>query len=176
MFDGTRAPYADDDALAPLGLPVSKALGEAVVRATSSRFLVRADRRSTELARGRHRRHGRGSPAEAVRLFVDQWRTPLEVGEAAELLVDLLEGRTAGVINVAGPERVSRRELGLALAGALGLDTGLCEAGHMAEAGLAPRPADVALDVTRLCEETGRVPRGVLEGCVEIAARLAQGS
>lgn len=60
-------------------------------------------------------------------LFVDEWRTPLEVSNAAEALVELAQpqaraGAAQGLLHVAGPERVSRHAFGLALLVAMGLE------------------------------------------------------
>ncbi|NQZ97442.1 MAG: sugar nucleotide-binding protein [Myxococcales bacterium] len=52
---------------------------------------------------------------ERARLFTDEWRTPLPVSVAAQALVELVDGETSGILHVAGSERVSRLELGLAL-------------------------------------------------------------
>ena len=52
---------------------------------------------------------------EKPRLFVDEWRTPLEVSNAAEALVELLEFDHGGVLHLAGPDRVTRHEFGLAV-------------------------------------------------------------
>ncbi|MCA8921652.1 MAG: SDR family oxidoreductase [Planctomycetes bacterium] len=181
VFDGRESPYADDAPLSPLGVyPLSKALGEAAVRAVNPAFLVARLALMYGLKRGRHGSFTdhfveRLRAGEPVKLFVDQWRTPVEVGDAAQLLVELLEQRTPGVLNVAGPERVDRHELGLALAEALDLDTSLCHPGRVADAGLAPRPADVALDVRRLTALLGRSPLGVAEGCARVAARHTAG-
>ena len=181
VFDGRESPYADDAPLSPLGAyPLSKALGEAAVRAVSPSFLVARLALMYGLKLGRHgsftdalvERLARG---EEIKLFVDQWRTPLEVSDAAELLSDLLEQKTPGVLNVAGPERVDRCELGLALAESLGLDTSLCKPGRVADAGLAPRPADASLDVRRVSALLGRSPLGVAAGCARVAARYAGG-
>lgn len=54
-------------------------------------------------------------------LFVDEWRTPLEVSNAAEALVEAALTDARGLLHVAGPERISRHGLGLAVLRAMGL-------------------------------------------------------
>lgn len=89
--------------------------------------------------------------SERPRLFVDEWRTPLEVTCAAEALVELLEFDHPGPVHLAGPERVTRYELGLRLLGAMGMDPEAARAElepteqRAVDAG-APRPRDVSLD------------------------------
>ena len=92
-------------------------------------------------------------------LFVDEWRTPLEVSNAAEALVELAHRAPSapggrGVLHVAGPERVSRHELGLAVLLAMGLESAdaaasvrPCRRDELALA--APRAEDVSLDARR---------------------------
>jgi dTDP-4-dehydrorhamnose reductase len=88
------------------------------------------------------------------RLFVDEWRTPLEVSSAAAALVELLEFDAPGVVHLAGPERVSRYDLGLAVLTSMGLsrDEAAAELEPTRQADLdagAPRPRDVSLDAAR---------------------------
>ncbi len=87
-------------------------------------------------------------------LFRDEFRTPLAVHAAAGAVVELCERNESGILHVAGSERVSRYELGLAVLRA----SGMSEAGARsnlrattrAESGLeSTRPADVSLDSSR---------------------------
>ena len=91
---------------------------------------------------------------ETPRLFVDEWRTPLEVSSAAAALVELLDFDAPGVVHLAGPERVSRYELGVEVLTSMGLsrDEAAAELSPTRQADLdagAPRPRDVSLDATR---------------------------
>jgi dTDP-4-dehydrorhamnose reductase len=97
---------------------------------------------------------------ERPALFTDEYRTPLAVEEAAVALVALLDLDVAGLLHVAGPERVSRYRLGrLVLSGAgfseEEIDSRLRPV-RQAELNLVPpRPADVSLDSTRARELLG---------------------
>jgi dTDP-4-dehydrorhamnose reductase len=87
-------------------------------------------------------------------LFVDEFRTPLEVTHAARALVELLDHDVRGVLHVAGPERVSRHDLGLAVLEAMGLsrvdaEACVCRAEQTNVDAGAPRPRDVSLDARR---------------------------
>lgn len=89
-------------------------------------------------------------------LFTDEWRTPLEAGNAARAVVELVGQDLGGRLHVAGPERLSRHELGLLLLEARGLPPGAraerLRPARRAELGLAElRPRDVSLDTTRAC-------------------------
>jgi dTDP-4-dehydrorhamnose reductase len=90
---------------------------------------------------------------ERPALFTDEWRTPLEAGNAAEAVLELVSATACGRLHVAGPARLSRHELGLALLVARGVARAEAQARlravTRAELGLEARPADVALDSTR---------------------------
>lgn len=91
---------------------------------------------------------------EAPRLFEDEWRTPLDVRSAAEALVELAGMPLAGLLHVAGPERMSRYELGRRVLRHSGQRAdrvrALLEATTRAAQGQErTRPADVSLDASR---------------------------
>lgn len=95
-------------------------------------------------------------------LFVDEFRTPLEVSNAAEALLELADLDTAGVLHVAGPERVSRYDLGQWVLRAMGLpadEAAACVGAGLREDGSThlreTRPQDVSLNGARA--------RGLLE-------------
>ncbi len=84
---------------------------------------------------------------EVPKLFVDEFRTPLDVGNAARALLELVERAERGILHVAGPERLSRHELARLL---LGGRTERIQAARRADLGLASaRPGDVSLDASR---------------------------
>lgn len=97
-----------------------------------------------------------------VRLFVDQYRTPIDADSLAEALGPLLEGVAVGTFHLGGPERLSRYEMGMRTALRLRLDAGLIEPvaaeGHALGA---PRPADVSLDSGRARRELSWTPRAL---------------
>jgi len=91
---------------------------------------------------------------EVPGLFVDEFRTPLEVSHAARALVELLDHGVRGVVHVAGPERTSRHHFGLAVLRAMGLSDADAAAAvrPITQTSIdtgAPRPRDVSLDARR---------------------------
>jgi dTDP-4-dehydrorhamnose reductase len=91
---------------------------------------------------------------ERPTLFTDEWRTPLDVEDAARALVELAGTGTSGILHVGGPDSMSRHELGLAVLRARGMDEASARAairpGTRAEAGLeAARARDASLDSRR---------------------------
>ena len=105
-------------------------------------------------------------------LFEDEWRTPLDVAAAARALVEALDGEARGLLHVAGPQRVSRLELGVEALTAGGFTPAEAaervRASTRSEAGLADvRPADVSLDIARaqaLLDTPLLAPREALRG------------
>ncbi len=178
VFGGDSPPYAESDAPNPLGpYMTSKAAGEQQATAASRNLLVA--RLALLYGRSGGRRQSfteflvdRLRAGEPVPLFSDQFRTPLEVTDAAGILQDLLRLQPVGLLHVGGPDRVSRLEHGLAVARSFGLDTNLCRPARVADLPhLAPRPRDVSLRIDRLVALLGRTPLGIREGC----ARMAHG-
>lgn len=106
---------------------------------SGERGLGASDSVRTSVARG-----------ERPRLFVDEWRTPLDVADAARALVELAAGDLAGLLHLAGPARMTRHELGLrALRAAGHARPEELVVGVRREGLHAGRPADVALDARR---------------------------
>jgi dTDP-4-dehydrorhamnose reductase len=96
----------------------------------------------------------------SLRLFTDQFRTPVDVDSVADAVERALLRAGGGVFHVGGPERLSRHALGLRVASVLGLDPGRVEAVRQADAPIGlPRPADVSLDSARAARELGFNPR-----------------
>jgi dTDP-4-dehydrorhamnose reductase len=117
VFAGDRAPYAPGDAPRPLSVyGRTKARGEEAVLRTARGLVVRLPllfgpsfdgrRGATDMIRAA------AAEGRAVTLFTDEYRTPLHVDDAAQTLLDLAAGEQAGVMHLAGRERVSRSELG----------------------------------------------------------------
>jgi len=105
-------------------------------------------------------------------LFHDEFRTPLEVSNVADALIELAGTDATGLLHLAGPERISRFDLGLAVLDAMGLEPdeaqgSIQRTGRMDRPGHEERPADVCLD--------GSAARGILEvPLLGVAPGLAQ--
>ncbi|GEM_PF-834387 len=87
---------------------------------------------------------------QPVKLFVNEYRTPIHVDDAAAALVALLDHEVP-CVHVGGPDRVSRMEMGIALASAYNLNATLCTPGfHDAQSSGLFRPLDTAMNTTLL--------------------------
>lgn len=123
VFDGRQAPYDETAAPDPVCVyGVQKARAEDAVRTRCRRALVCRLPLLIGLAPPPHghdhfTRHmvtaiAHGHP---VNLFVDEFRTPVDIHSAAQGLL-ALTGRTRGVMHLGGRSRISRYDLGLMVA------------------------------------------------------------
>jgi dTDP-4-dehydrorhamnose reductase len=166
VFDGSHPPYREHDPPAPLSVYGRTKLAgeEAALAACPAAAIVRVS-----LVAGRG--HGlRGTSTESIawalrsghpiRLFTDEHRTPVDAESVADAVARLLRQGGAGRFHVAGPERLTRYELGLKVAQVLGLPSAnvvpVAQASH---SGPDRRPPDVSLDAGRARRELGWQPR-----------------
>lgn len=87
---------------------------------------------------------------DPLRLFTDEFRTPLWLPDAAAALIALTRGDLSGVIHVSGPERLSRYELLERVARRIGVvDPKLDPVSRLSIDAAEPRPEDLSLDGSR---------------------------
>lgn len=152
VFDGRRGGYSESDDACPLSCyGRTKLAAEQAVLAYNRGIVVRMSllfgpalgpRQSffdQQIAALRS-----GSPCP---LFVDEWRTPLALSTAGSAIVTLAESDFSGLLHLGGRERMSRFEMGMRLARALGYDGANLVAVTRDSAGAAEaRPRDASLD------------------------------
>jgi len=89
-----------------------------------------------------------------VRLFVDQFRTPVYVGDIVRAIERLITQQPQHqVYHLGGAERVSRWEFGCRFADVFGYDRALLLPTKAAESGLVVRGKDCSLDCSRFANE-----------------------
>jgi len=164
VFDGDHAPYDEDAPLSPI-TPYGRAKAEAerrVRQACPDAVIARIpllyaldppDPRGAKMARDLEA----GRP---VTLFVDERRSPAEVGDVAQALLEVA-GRLARhdelppILHLGGPEVLTRWEFGTSFLEALGHSTQAVRAQPLAESGLV-RPRDLTLVSRRTPTELTR--------------------
>lgn len=150
LLDGEHAPYDESAQPAPLHpYGAAKAQAEALVRqAAPDAAIVRTslicrleppDPISAWVIDSLRQ----GQP---ITLFTDEIRSPVWVQDLAAALIELAGLDYAGVINVAGPQALSRFEMGERLARRLGLDPQGITSGESLHSGLR-RPRNCTLDI-----------------------------
>ncbi|MFG3554702.1 SDR family oxidoreductase [Micromonospora sp. NPDC047557] len=162
LHGGRPTPYADDDPPSPINAyGAAKAAAETAVRAIDpGAALVR-----TSLILGEGSKQielCREALAGRAVLFTDEFRCPVDVGDLADAVLELACSSYAGLLNVAGPDAVSRAELGLLVAERFGLDATGLKTTTAAAAGVV-RPSDVRLDSARAAGLLRTRLRGVRE-------------
>ncbi|OKI64047.1 sugar nucleotide-binding protein [Micromonospora sp. CB01531] len=162
LHGGRPTPYRDDDVPTPVNAyGAAKAAAETAVRALDpGAVLVR-----TSLIVGEGSKQiqlCRDALAGRAALFTDELRCPVDVVDLAAAVLELVPSGYAGLLNVAGPDPVSRAELGLLVARRLGLDP----AGLKTTTSLATgrqHPTEVRLDSSRAASLLRTRLRGVTE-------------
>jgi dTDP-4-dehydrorhamnose reductase len=165
VFDGERAPYREDDATGPLSAyGRTKLEGEAAARNNPDALILRlsllygvpaVERETTFVGQARALRRG-----EPLTLFSDEFRTPLALEDAASAVIRCAESSLSGVLHVAGPERLSRLDMGRLLASRLDVtNANLCPVSRMGTPTLEPRAFDLCLDCATYVDAFG-VPAG----------------
>jgi len=147
----------EDTKLIPISLYAeTKLMGEVKIQQTFENYLILR----IALLYGFGLNHSRNHFAEMydnfksnkkVKLFYDQFRTPISLKEVARVInklcrIDIKEE----IINTGGKERVSRVELGELLCDAAGFDKSLIERISMNEFKDIPMVADVSMNTEKL--------------------------
>ncbi|MFU8854379.1 SDR family oxidoreductase [Micromonospora sp. SL1-18] len=162
LHSGRPTPYLDDDPPTPIHpYGAAKAAAETAVRAIDpGAMLVRTSlivgEGSKQIALCRDALAGR------MALFTDELRCPVDVSDLAAAVLELVPSGYAGPLNVAGPDPVSRAELGLLVARRSGVDPAGLKTTTSAALGL-HRPAEVRLDSSRAAGLLRTRLRGVTE-------------
>lgn len=144
VFSGQGAPYRDDDPPSPI-TPYGQAKAEMEMMAD---HVVRTSL-IYDFARGNKQidwmleRIERG---EKVKLYNDELRSPIWVVNLADVLLELVGSIFSGILNVAGPQPLSRYDLGVGLLRAAGVDVANVEASSAAGTGRQP---NLTLDVSK---------------------------
>jgi dTDP-4-dehydrorhamnose reductase len=175
VYAGYRGSFLKEDAkLIPATLYAeTKLMGEVKVKESTENYLLLR----TALLYGIGLNHSRCyfhimfdslKNKKPIKLFIDQFRTPISLKDAANIIVDLagmdLKGET---FNLGGLERVSRYELGEILCSLVGLDKNLIQKITMEDVPNFPKVEDVSLNTEKV-QSFGLKPRTVEENIVEI--------
>ncbi|HEY3504617.1 MAG TPA: sugar nucleotide-binding protein [Actinocatenispora sp.] len=170
VFDGTAGPYGEDADTAPVNAyGRDKAQGEKLVLAGGDHAAVLR----TSVVYGGARpgavdqiRHVLGL-GQRIALSAEHQNTPTDAADLAWLVRRVLASGAGGVYHAAGPETMTRFDLGTAVARACGLPVDLVEpltADAAAAAGKAPRPRQCGLRIDRAVADFGYDPVGLREG------------
>jgi dTDP-4-dehydrorhamnose reductase len=179
VFDGRKGMYKETDAPVPINhYGVTKLLGEELALAHCPGAVVM--RLALTYGRG-NEAHGSFldwmiaglKRRETLRLFIDQFRTPVFAGDvcvAAKVILN--SGAPAGTYHIAGTERVNRYEFGERVAELFGFSTRLLQPVRMRDVKtVLPRPADNSLDNSKAERMLKITFRSIRDGLREVATQ-----
>lgn len=177
VYAGYRGSFLKEDAkLIPATLYAeTKLIGEQKIKESTENYLILR----TALLYGIGLNHSRCHFQEMlanlkskkpVELFTDQFRTPISLTDAAEIIVRLAStDLKSEIINLGGLERVSRSELGEILCSLGGFDKNLIQKITMDDIPNFPKVEDVSLNIEKLLS-LGLKPRTIEENVLELLA------
>ena len=159
VFDGRQGNYEEQDPAYPLSrYGKSKLLAEELVcgSASSPHTVLRL----AQVYGFGCTPHSRGfigwlqeslAAGEAVKLFTDEYRSPVYLEDVIDLLDQAIPGNSPGVFNIAGPEKISRYDFGHRFAEALGYNPACITpvSLHSYTSG-PPRPANLSMNISRM--------------------------
>jgi dTDP-4-dehydrorhamnose reductase len=164
VFDGEQSWYREEDAPRPLSVyGRSKAAAEEAVRAVPRGLVARVSLLFGPTLTGRPSFFDQQAAAlrerRPLKLFEDEWRTPLSLLTAARSLAALAASDVCGTLHLGGPERLNRLEMGQRLAEFLGLDASVLVPARRGDVRAPePRPRDTSLLSTRWRELFPHLP------------------
>lgn len=154
VFDGTQAPYRETDPVSPINQYGEQkvAAEQGVLQRHPTALICRMPLMfgvaptAPSFLQGFLQRLAKGEP---LKLFTDEFRTPLSGADAAQGIL-LALGKTTGCLHLGGAERLSRYEFGQILATVMGWDESCLTACRQADVPMAAaRAADLTMDSHR---------------------------
>lgn len=158
VYAGYRGSMLNEDAkLMPISIYAeTKLMGEQVIKNTAENFIILRLALLYGFGLNHSRNHFQQMYEQlrnklSVKLFVDQFRTPLSLFEAARMIEKIVKADvTNETINLGGVERVSRYELGERLCDIANLDKSFLEKITMDDIPEIPKVQDVSLNTDKL--------------------------
>ncbi|MGH7941697.1 MAG: SDR family oxidoreductase [Limisphaerales bacterium] len=154
VFDGRKGDYLETDIPNPLHLyGETKAAAEQIVLKNPGHLVLR-----TSINGGISAAGGRGfneqlrralESGRGMTLFTDEFRSPLFAGETARAVWELAERACAGIIHVAGAEKLSRLQIGQLLLKRWPNIKAAIKPGSARDFPGPPRALDASLDVSK---------------------------
>ncbi|MGK7891424.1 MAG: NAD(P)-dependent oxidoreductase [Leptolyngbyaceae cyanobacterium] len=172
VFDGTQAPYRENDPVAPINQYGEQkvAAEQGVLQRHPTALVCRmalmfgVSPTAPSFLQGFLQRLANG---ESLNLFTDEFRTPLSGMDAAQGIL-LALGKTEGYLHLGGTERLSRYEFGQILASVLGIAATRLTACRQAEVPMAAaRAADLTMDISR-AKALGYAPTRVRDALMRL--------
>ncbi len=187
IFNSTDLVYADSngellDEEAPLNplsyYAESKLLAEEAIQKSTANYLILRNALMYGFGLNHSRNHFHGmfeklKAGEKVPLFIDQFRTPLELSNAAELIRELIrKGITCEILNFGGPVRLSRFQLGEKVCEVFSFDKSLLVSSSLEKSNLKYKVRDVSMNISKL-RSLGLAPKKSEVALEDLRERVA---
>lgn len=156
VFDGRKGNYKETDAGNPLHLyGETKLTAEGIVLKNPRHLVVRTSINGGISASGNRAfneqlRRSLQQAGQGMKLFTDEFRSPIPAIETARAVWELVEKRCAGLYHVAGAEKLSRFQIGELLLKHWRNPSAKIEAGSAKVFPGPPRALDTSLDISKV--------------------------
>jgi dTDP-4-dehydrorhamnose reductase len=172
VFDGRKGNYVETDAPNPVHIyGETKLVAEKIVLKNPRHLVVR-----TSINGGISRAGNRGfneqlkmslQNASGMKLFTDEFRSPIFAGETARAVWKLAQKNCAGIFHIAGAEKLSRWQIGQLLVKHWPEDKAKIESGSAKDFPGPPRALDVSLDISKVQKILSKPLPGLTEWLAE---------
>lgn len=151
VFDGQKGHYVETDSVGPLSVYAeTKVAAERIVLANPRHTVIRTSLNGGSSPRGdsgfNEQLRRDWQAGRVPKFFVDEFRCPVPAVATARATWELLNGGAKGLFHVAGAERLSRLQIGEALASRYAELNPRFAAGSLKAYSGAPRPPDTSLN------------------------------
>jgi dTDP-4-dehydrorhamnose reductase len=176
VFDGSKGAYIEKDIVSPV-------MRYGWTKAEAEKYVAEAEIPSLilriSLIYGTPAPSGKGGfikwclgglqKGEKVKSFIDEYRTPIYLGDLVNIISESAEIGLEGILHVGGPETISRYELAKRIALIFECDPNLVEPASLNDYnGNAARPADTSLNISRLQKLLVTHPQNVTQGLLKL--------
>lgn len=151
VFDGKKGNYVETDAVGPLSIYAeTKVAAEQIVLSNPRHTIIRTSLNGGISPRGdsgfNEQLRRDWQAGKVPKFFVDEFRCPIPAAATARATWDLLNRKATGLFHVAGAERLSRLQIGEAVAARHPELKPRFQAGSLKEYSGAPRSPDTSLN------------------------------
>ncbi len=168
VFDGRKGNYVETDGVNPITFYAeTKVAAEQIVLKNPKHLVVR-----TSINGGISRAGNRGfneqlklslQNSSGMKLFTDEFRSPIFAGETARAVWELVEKNCAGIYHVAGAKKMSRYQIGKLLVKRWPEITAVIESGLAKDFPGPPRSLDTSLNISKVQKVLSKPLPGLTE-------------
>ncbi len=177
LFDGQSGPYPEDAVPNPINYyGQTKLMAEqAIVSSGCQHIIARTNHLYGRTGSNPSKLLGwlYGARTQEINAAGDQYNNPTWAGNLAEAIIEMIETGFRGVMNIGGPDYLSRYDFALVGAEVFGLDKRNINKVSISGLGMAaPRPLKAGLIIDKMKKLLKTPPVGVLEGLTMVRNQI----